>query len=305
MIRKFLIQCFLLSLPIAIGVGIYFYVNLEFLPAPRYTNNIALNTKLEIGLRDHGQLDILSIGSSMNHNNLSTKAVSEKWSESDHFNFGHWGCNMESLLQLLPFLIEKKQPEKVILTTNLMDMLDFQSSMVDTSDLRRSFSREPIWMNYFCHWNMPYYLRQMESNKVRLTDPANYEYLNLDEDGGAALNVPKDRISADRYNRLPPASSELSRKQYEALREIGEMLKKDNIELIVLISPYREGVLDETSRKIVRGHVMRLSQTLGAMGHKVLDGTDRNWQDDLYCDSSHFNEPGAYQFTAYCLAKLP
>lgn len=305
MLRKFIIQSLLLSVPIILGIALYFFLNQEFIPAPRYSNNIALNTKLEEGLGNRGELDILSIGSSMNHNNLSTRAVNEKWPDKAHFNFGHWGCNMESLLGMLPYLINEKKPEKVILTTNLMDMLDFQSSDVDTNDLARSFGGRSKAMNYLCHWNMPYYLRQMESNKVRLTDPANYEYMKLDADGGAALDVPTDRISLERFNRKPPTTEELSREQYEALRDIGSHCKERGVELIVLVSPYRDGILDNKSRKLVRGHVMRLSQTLGAMGHHVLDGTDKTWSDDLFCDSSHFNGPGAYEFTRYCLNQLP
>lgn len=304
MLGKFIRQSALLSLPIILGVCAYFYVNKKFVPAPRYTNNIALNMKLEEGIRNRGELDILSIGSSMNHNNLSTKAVKEKWPDTKHFNFGHWGSNMESLHSLIPLLIESKHPKKIIITTNLMDMVDFESSTMDSIDFVRSFTERSELQNYICHWNMPYYLRQMESNKVRFTDPANYEYLKLDSDGGAALDVPKDRISEVRYNRLPPSSEELSEKQYAALRDIGEMLKAQQIELIVIVSPYRPGVLDATSRKVVRGHVMRLTQTLGAMGQTVLDGTDRVWEDELYCDSSHFNGEGAYEFTAHCLSKL-
>jgi hypothetical protein len=40
-------------------------------------------------------------------------------------------------------------------------------------------------------------------------------------------------------------------------------------------------------------------------GHRYVDASDRDWPDDLYCDSSHLQRDGALLFTQHVLSKLP
>lgn len=305
MLWKFIKQCFVLSIPIIVGVGIYCAWNKEFFPDPKYTDNISLNMKLQQGMFERSELDILSIGSSMNLNNLSTKALHEKWPNATHFNFGFWGCDMRSIEQLLPILVDRKEPKKVLITTNLMDMIGTEGNVsFDSLDVVQSLDERGVLHNYLSHWNAPFYLRNMESNKIRFSDASNYEFMMLDQDGGSSLRVPDDKISETRFNAEPPSSDELADAQYRALKQTAKYLASKNIELTVLVSPYRKGILNSASRAVIRAHVKRISNILSPFGFRVVNGGTKDWEDSLYCDSSHYNEEGAYEFTKFCLEQL-
>ena len=305
MLGKFIREVILLCLPIFGVLFIYIYANREYFPAPRYTSNISLNMKLEEGLLNRGELDVISMGSSMNLNNLSTRAVNEKWPDYQHYNFGFWGCEVKTVKELLPTLLERKKPHTVVLTNSVMDMRAEGGGIpIDTADIIHSMDHMSPFKRYMHYWDAPYYLRQMESNKIRFNDANNYEYMKLDKDGGASLNVTIERRDQSRYDHPVPDKEDLGTEQYKALEEIGQMLKEKGVKLIVLHAPFRRAVMDKPSQARIAEHTMRVKEILEPMGHVVLDGTDRDWDDELFGDSHHFNEDGAYAFTQYCLAKL-
>ena len=47
MVRRFVVECALLALPIVVVLSIWLWFQRAFIPAPMVTNNIALNAQLE------------------------------------------------------------------------------------------------------------------------------------------------------------------------------------------------------------------------------------------------------------------
>lgn len=306
MLFKFIRQVILLSLPVLVVLAFHVWRNWEYLPEPMYTSNLSLNMKLQKGLEEKKELNIISVGSSMNLNNLSSQAVSEHWPQSTYFNFGFWGCDMESLSKLLPLLLNRTNASHVILTSNLMDFTGTaERNPIDVESIRNTLNEPQIWKRYLKHWNLPFYLRNMESNHIRYLDKANYEYLGIDENGGSKLDVPKERISHYRFNLEPPKSEELNEDQYVKLDSIAAFAKAHNTELTMLISPYRAGILSDTERERIEEHTQRVTNILNAHGHVVVSGNDLSWPDADFCDSSHLNGEAAYRFSKHVLAKLP
>lgn len=227
----------------------------------------------------------------------------EHWPNKRYYNFGFWGCNMGSIHDALPTLLDAKKPTTVLIAFNLMDMMEIPGGAIKPEAIAEA-KEQSGWWAYAANWNAPYYLRNMELNRIRYTDPANYEYLGLDENGGAVLQVPKDQIDQARYDKPLPAVELISKEQYDALDKIAKLCADRNVKLLLLLSPYREGMVTADANTRIAAHAAKTRTILEKHGHQLLDATDKSWSDALYCDSSHLNGAGAYDFTKYALAKV-
>ena len=146
----------------------------------------------------------------------------------------------------------------------------------DSASIASYVNGSPTWFSYLRHWNAPYYLRQSESNKLRFTDPANYEYLGFDACGGATLVVPADRIDHGRFNAGPPKSELMDEERYLAFTDFAKNMRAMNIDLVVLESAYRDGLRTKENDAQQAQHVERLrafrkSRKQGV--HRVVFGT--------------------------------
>lgn len=303
MVRRFVIECALLALPIVVVLSIWLWFQRAFIPAPMVTNNIALNAQLEaFRTRADEQVDVLAIGSSNALNNLSSEAVLEHFGPVTYRNTGAWGLDLHRLADLAPVLVDRSRPKVVLLPCNLMD-LDGSAHVLDmdSAEVARALDQEHGWVNYLTHWNAPWYLRQVRLQRIRLRDPGNYEYLGFDAHGAAPLEVPPDRIEPLRNAQRPPRQAELDTASYGSLRELARMLRGQGTDLFVLALPYREGVMDDGAERTMQAHVERMREVVGPYGHRVLDATDRRWPDSLFADAGHLNKPGALQVSRYLL----
>lgn len=306
MVVRFLIRCSLLALP-ALGMLVgYVALKWRFFPAPRITNNIALNEKLAFTKQHFSAgADVLAMGSSMALNNLSSEQVMEHFGPVRYVNTGAWGVGALEWAMLGPILAERSKPHTVIVASNLMDFRKGEPALAaDSSDIASYMDATSETWSYVGHWDTPYYLRQMESNRIRYTDPANYEYLGLDAHGGATLAVPQDRIITERFNAPPPAEDELDEERYVAFFRFARALKERGIRLVLMQFAYRDGVRTASSDALQMKHLTRVRAELEPMGHVVLDANSRRWPDGLYVDSSHLGREGAVAMTRYCLDQL-
>ena len=271
------------------------------------TNNLALNEKAAAyARRGDMRVDVLACGSSMTLNNLSSKAVVEHFGTDDYFNLGAWGLDMEQVASLVEAAVPDARPKTVLVMANLMDLgSDQERSVVDMGrvidHVRRGID---VWSYLNCP-ALVYYLRQMELNRLRFTDRANYECLMMDEYGGVALDVPIERVLAERWERPAPSDDALDPEQYEALRRLAAFLRTRGIQFVFIQSPYREGMASPELERTMAEHKGRVRSLLEAEGQVFIDGADRRWPDALFCDSSHLNGEAAYAFTQYVLNKMP
>ena len=80
MVRRFLLHCLLLSLPVMAMLAGYCGFNARYFPAPHITNNLSINEKaMLLNRRSTPEVNILALGSSMTQINLSSKAVIERF----------------------------------------------------------------------------------------------------------------------------------------------------------------------------------------------------------------------------------
>ncbi|MFZ1332344.1 MAG: hypothetical protein WAR83_09145 [Flavobacteriales bacterium] len=285
---------------------LYLVVQHRYVPAPRITPNIAVNEKLAFARTNLPEkLDVLAVGSSMTLNNLNTEAVLAHYGDIAYLNAGAWGTGASEVQLLGSILARKYQPKTVIVATNMMDFKKEENVLAeDSASIATYVNGASTWCSYLAHWDAPYYLRQSESNKLRFTDPANYEYLGFDACGGATLVVPAERIDQGRFNAGPPKSELMDEVRYNAFTDFAKDLRALNIDLVVLEGAYRDGLRTPENDQQHAAHVARLRAMLQPLGHTLTDANQRHWDDALYVDGSHLGQEGSKAFTAYCLGQL-
>lgn len=303
--RRFLVRCALFIGPFILGLLAWGYAQRAFLPAPRFTANVAINEKVRfIARRIDQPCAVLAVGSSMALNNLASDRVVAHFG-TDHFlNAGAWGAGTTEAGRLGAILAARLRPRAVILVTNLMDFLPGSPFTAADSAAVADHLRAPTPLAaYLRHRDLAYYLRQTGLNRMRFTDAANYEYLGFDAHGAAPLQVPADRMDERRYQQLPPRADELQGERYAALDRFARGLRAQGIDMLVLLSPYRPGLESVELERAWMLHLRRLHAILDPLGHLVVDGRAMPRTDDLYCDASHFNRHGAESFTRWALAR--
>jgi hypothetical protein len=306
MIGRFLLRCLLYAVPIAGMLLAYCGWNARFFPAPHVTNNLAVNEKVAaFGRQPEKRPDVLAFGSSMALNNLSSEEVIVHFGAQHYFNLGAWGLDMSQTCELAMSFADTFHPRTVVVVGNLMDFAaSLERSELELGPVMRLAENGPSVMPYVLHPDLVYYLRQMESNKLRYTDPGNYECLKMDAHGGVALDVPKDRIIPERWVRPVPEAGDLADAQYTALEHLASGLHDQGIALVYISPPYRDGVRTPQAMVTIANHTARIRELLTAHGQQYCDASDRGWPDELYCDSSHLNGEGARLFTAHVLARI-
>lgn len=303
--RRFLFDLVLFSAILGAVITAYVWSKWEYFPAPNITTNSSLNTKLHMLKERRGhQIDVLALGSSMTLNNLNSRALIEALHDSAYLNLGAWGTNMEQSVALAQDILPIVKPRTLVVVTGLGDFsYSAERYNVNAQRMEKYLTEwDEVWA-YIKTRDIGYYLRDMELNEVRMNDPGNYERLVFDAYGGVELNVPKDRIDEERFNKKPPPLSDLAESQYKAFGELCATTEAQGVHLIVIQAPYREGIRNEEVDSIVELHVYRLRQIMQPYDHEFLDGTTRTWPDSLYCDYGHFNGAGAYEFTRYAFAQ--
>lgn len=302
MVLRFLRQCMLLSVPIVIGLAGYVALNRDTFPAPALTTNLSVNEQVHRIAKAGQPVEVLAVGSSMTLNNLASGPVVDHFGTTRYANAGAWGTGAMAVSGMAHALVHGLRPRQVIMVTHLVDFLP-GPTMADKDTLAiAEHLRSPngIWP-YLEHWNAPYYLRQMRSNRIRFHDPTNYEYLGFDAYGGAALSVPADRVDTARYNEPMPAANKIDEQCYTAFQELAGFLRNQQVEFLVICSPHRDGLRTPEGDALTRAHVGRLRSILNPLGHQLVDAHARQWPDSLFCDANHFDREGAEEFTRWCL----
>lgn len=305
---RFVIRCLLYGLPVLAMLLLYCGLNARYFPAPHVTRNIAVNEKFA-AFATHGmpaaRPDVLAFGSSMALNNLASNEVIAHFGAQRYFNLGAWGLDMVQTCELAGAFAERYHPRVIVIAGNLRDF----AALVERSgfrlgpvmDLAESGPGPGI---YLAHPDLVYYLRQMESNKLRYNDPGNYECLRMDAHGGVRLDVPRERIIPERWERPVPGAGDLMDEKYAALGRLASGLRSMGIDLVYVAPPYRDGIRTPEASSAIARHAARVRDLLTTHGQQYCDGYDRTWPDDLFCDSSHLNGEGAKIFTAHALARL-
>lgn len=302
---RFILRHLLYALPALLGITLYAFAHRSTFPAPRLTNNIAVNEQVDRLARVHtDSARVLAIGSSMTLNNLSSAEAVAHFGPSFQ-NAGAWGIGAAELPLYTAPLLAHFRPAEVVVVTNLMDLVQGSAfGAADAAHVAQHLSDGPGLGAYLRHWNAPYYLGQMRTNKIRFNDPGNYEHLGYDAHGGSTLEVPAERIDRSRYDTPPTRWDDVDRSRVAAFAHFADQLHANGVRLTVLISPYRPGLRTTAVDVDAHRYVAWLRGVLRHPGQRLVNGYEARWADSLYCDASHFDHAGARAFTQWCTERL-
>ncbi len=312
--RSFLKHAFIFILVISALLAGYCWLYWAYFPAPRLTTNISLNEQLLHVKRIHegkvphnpdGKVNYLAVGSSMSLNNMHSRTVVAYFGDSNYVNTGSWSTRIHQTAKLTAMFINTLRPHTVILTSNMEDWMNFKDRYdADTIKFRNYIHDWTDVEAYMRTLRPSYYLREMERNKVRMTDPTYFDFLGFDKWGATSIDVPPERVEADRYVNTIPRPDQVEHELYPHLEWLAAHLAERNIRFIYIQSPYRDVDMSDELSTILAEHEARVQRILAAHGHTFITSTDRSWPKELFVDPSHFKEKGARMFTEYVLAKL-
>ncbi len=302
---RFILRHVMYGLPALVGIALYAFAYHSTFPAPRLTNNIAVNEQVDRLARvNTDSARVLAIGSSMTLNNLaSTEAVS--YFGPAFQNAGAWGIGAAELPLYAAPLLAHFKPAEVVVVTNLMDLVQGSPfSPEDATHVAKHLTEGSGPFAYLRHWNAPYYLVQMRTNRIRFTDAGNYEHLGYDAHGGSTLEVPAERIDRIRYDTPPTRWDHVDSARVAAFAQFADQLHADGVRLTVLVSPYRAGLRTTAVDVDAQRYAAWLRTVLHHPGQRLVNGYEVRWADSLYCDASHFDHAGARAFTQWCMERL-
>lgn len=291
-----------------IGVGIiyilWYDINIDDVPSPQISNSISFNEKTRF-LKNHDpkHIDVLSMGSSMNLNNLSSKSVTENLDTKSYLNASSWGINMEENFKLLKILYNLYTPNTLIIASNITDFgvsnKEFRYSL-----LGNYLRLGKIFSIYF-HirtFSIKYYTKNIQYLRNIRTYSNLYDSLNFDK-YGAVKFYKKNFYSTEKRWDYNIADEKIDANQYTYLDSISSFCNTKKIKFMYFQCPIRYGLkleLDKDETSILKLHSKSVGEILQKYNNIYVNTFYENWNDSLFVDSHHFSAMGSNIFTDYC-----
>ena len=301
--RRFLIKIILYSLPILLFLLVWFFF--YGFPPPRFSNSISMNAKVKF-IKEKGGVDfvdVLAIGSSFSLNNIHTETIRKNLSAS-YLNLSSWGQNIREDYILAKMYIGLFNPKVLIISTGYSD---FNSSIkeIDYVLIQDYLSRG----SFAAYKTFNYRYLILESKKLFLNTQSRsmYSSLMFDDFGGVNLSQNGFEIDFRRWKgeSLNKLNSDVC--QYNYLDSLSKYCEDNEVELLLVHSPYREGYtrqLSDEENIIISNHINRLDSIFTKRNQCFINTNKQFWEDSLYVDYCHLNEIGAQKYTEYFLEQF-
>ncbi|MBN2789753.1 MAG: hypothetical protein JXR69_06160 [Candidatus Delongbacteria bacterium] len=306
-IYKIIFYCFFVICLIS-SLLYYFYIKGgNDLPAPYFSNSISFNEKIEF-LKEKDLLEIQTvvIGSSMSLNNVDSKVMSEYFGKTKYLNLASWGFKIsdgkEYISNMLKYFPDLRL---IIISANFMDISDkLQNITVDYTSIDRFLNNNLGIFNYFAWFNLKYYKDNYQLNNERKKRINTYQTLDFDENGGALLDIDKNHINKLRWKK-DVTEFDISDRELKNLESMIELLSKNNIRFVLVISPQRSSLIDSTKQLSIDRKIRKISSIVKKKNSFFINSYEKGlWDDSLYVDYAHFNLKGARKFTEFIVDEL-
>ena len=258
-----------------------------------YSNSVSFNAKM-FDIKNNHLSDnpaILSIGSSMSLNNISTQSVRLNI-DSNFLNISSWGQSIEFTYRNLVFFDTIYKPKIVIFPFNIGD---FHTISPERPNLTAHFYKS-LFNPYDIEWNA---LRKpsREYHYYR-KDSSNYNFLGFDKNGGVSLNRKGFNISPLRWQKDTIYPPDLT--QYSYLDSAYSLSIQSGFRLVLIQTPLRMGWQESRSALdsiLLSQHVDKLTKYSEESGVQFINGLRFVSCDSLFVDYSHLSRDGSTLFT--------
>ncbi|MDA3926995.1 MAG: hypothetical protein PF904_20160 [Kiritimatiellae bacterium] len=298
--KHFLKKIGLFLSPIAVFFISFGVWNHRYLAAPRVTNSYCLNEKLYRAPYD--TLDVLAIGSSMTMINLNSEVLVNGLANPRFYNFGSWGFNIQDVYSFTELLVERYKPSIFIIVSNAVDFRpkDLEYDINEVRLYLKSSCRSLGYLNYL---DLKYFIKKTMENRENMSAPDIYSSLFFDQWGGVALHKEGFEIRKYRWNH-GLLFDQLLESNYVELEEICRVLNDRSTKLFFVLSPLREGLVDDNYRKSIKLHADRVRGIVESKGGTFVDTTLYKWEDKLFVDGTHLNADGGCRLSEILLQAI-
>lgn len=293
---------FLFTIAITISVvSVYAYKNkISFrnIPAPNVSNSISYNEKI-LFIRNK-KADIISIGSSMCLNNLHSGTIVDSLNSDSYLNLASWAQNIEEDYNLLRIYSSFYKPAMVIICSNIRDFR-METKLIDYSYVRYYLGSNIRFIYSFLKkLNLNYYTVNIKYKKIYTSSNKIYHSLIYDKYGAVLLDTTNFQMRQARWNNDTVKNG--YQYNYRYLDSISNFCKHNNIKLLFIQSPFREGLAKRIANNtILLNHIYKVKKIVTFYGQTCINSNEETWPDSLFVDADHFDERGARKFTQYCL----
>ena len=286
---KFFFPIFLIFL-----LFVFCNYNYNFIASPMITNSYSLNEKLY--RLPYGAIDIIAIGSSMTLNNLYSKSIINKFTNSSYYNLSSWGLRFRDVNKLMPIYVEMYHPKRVIIVSNVIDFTEQGGNKLDPSLIKRYLISTRRKNYILTNFNLNYLINRSLDNRYNLIHSDVYSSLKYDEYGGVVFQENDFKISQRRWGNKPDFTK-IVEINYVALAELCSFLKEKKIKLIFIQSPLRDELVDGKYIDALQDHRIKVKKIVLKSGHVFVDTTVYNWPSKYFVDSVHLSNIGSRRLT--------
>ena len=301
----FILFSFLISCSFIFYYAKKYDLNFSTIPAPHFNNNYSFNDKLDFSRNK--QADILTIGSSMSLNNLSSNIIVENFKSKSYLNLSAWGLQIPCIFDLLKINTQNYKPKVLIISSNTIDFGDDSESSqhYDLNELDDFLHSKYSLLFHLKHFNIEYYKDNCRLIKLIKSSRTMYKSLKYDQYGGVEFEPKNFMISPERWSQDYITFANIKgNKNYESLDSISSFCFKHQIKLLFFQSPTRSVLIDENEQKNLDLHIKRIKKMVEKRGHFFVNSNGREWDDSLYVDGIHLNSKGSKLYTKYCFDQL-
>lgn len=303
--KEFTKKFIYLLIPFIIFLLVFYSVLFKRGYFPVITNSASLDAKmLDYRAHNFNNIDVLSVGSSMNLNNINSTEIKLPKGLTTYYNFGAWGLQISDTFYFVKYFTDKYKIKCVVISSSIPDF---------TAKAEQSIPKyyELDIINKF----LPYYYSQsgmlsilyrhqlLKQYKAATDD---YTNLNFDEFGGVALTIPKKKISSTRWNEMPTFPNKNTSYQYNALKDLALFLKNKRIVFIYAQAPMRSALANAIETKaIINDHFKKCKSIVAENGGIYLNLHSTSIYDDsLFVDQYHLTSEGSKIYTKQISAKI-
>jgi hypothetical protein len=270
---------------------------------PLLTNSISFDAKVrDIKEQKINQADFMALGSSITLNNLSSAVMKDSLNMS-FFNFSSWGLQINDIYNLAVHYVPEYKPKYLLICSSVTDFENAGnpasiSNYLNTNDYIRRHAETYF---YIKNYNSVLDIRDRKRTLDKLkSDSKSYDYLGFDEGGGVLLNIPRDKISALRWNLQGGFPTDFTNRQYRELDSLGNYLNGHHIVFIFVQTPIKKLYTDGAGEgRMVNSH-FNTCKTIVEQRHGVYlnFNADKEFSgDSLFADQFHLTAEGATFFT--------
>ncbi len=301
---------------------------LKLMTSPQFLASISFDEKARFfkDLKPKNP-SVIAVGSSVAVNHIDSSSLKDsKGNQIPFTNFASYGLQVTDLKNLVDFSVEVSgKPKTVIALSAPVDLMyclpdkKTNAHYVSLSNLNRedaaNYIRSDIPAVYY-HAKHRTLLRMLDPSlmlEVRRQRTTNntLDSLKFDSSGSVLLEVPKESIPPERWEgkQWSKVMSQLSEQDacYDSLQDFANYLEQNNIKLVFVLSPIRQGYLNEfdPNRERINSHKERIAAILKKSNSLLIDGhSDLQLPDEYFVDAFHLNKKGAQVLTQHISEKL-